>query len=69
MEHFIEHFSKHFRREKAGVWICVEPTTLELPRCRIEFMPGTRLTTGTRFMNVELARMLDEQYNRTSRPD
>jgi hypothetical protein len=31
-------------------------------------MPGTRLTAGTRFMNVELARMLDEQYSRTTPP-
>lgn len=69
MEPFIEQFIKHFRRERAGIWICVKPTTLEFPRGRIEFMPGTRLTTGTRFMNVELARMLDEQYNRATRPD
>jgi hypothetical protein len=65
MEH-IEHFIKHFRREGAGIWVCVEATTFELPQGRIEFMPGTRLTSGTRFMNVELARMLDEQYRRTS---
>jgi hypothetical protein len=26
------------------------------------------LTRGTKFMNVELARMLDEQYRRTTLP-
>jgi hypothetical protein len=68
MEQFIEHFIKHFRREGAGIWVCVEATTFELPRGRIEFLPGTRLTRGTKFMNVELARMLDEQYRRTTLP-
>jgi hypothetical protein len=67
MEH-IDQFIKHFRREGAGIWVCIEPTTLELPQGRIEFRPGTRLTVGTRFMNVELAKMLDEQYRRTTPP-
>jgi len=26
--------------------------------------PGTRFTIGTKFMNVDLARMLDEEYSR-----
>jgi hypothetical protein len=27
---------------------------------------GTRLTLGTAFMNVDLARMLDEHYSKTA---
>ena len=26
--------------------------------------PGTRFTIGTKFVNIELAKMLDEQYDR-----
>jgi hypothetical protein len=58
---------KHFRREGPGVWMCLHPTTLNLPEGRIQVAPGTRFTIGTRFMNVELARLLDEEYRRSAR--
>jgi hypothetical protein len=60
----VEGFIKRFRREGAGVWICIEPAELLLPQGRIQITPGTRFTRGTMFMNVELARLLDEQYER-----
>lgn len=62
----LQNFIKHFRRLGQGVWVCVEPATLELPQGRIQVTPGSQFTTGTRFMNVELARLLDDQYERTS---
>ncbi|MGH8514697.1 MAG: hypothetical protein ACREV8_12300 [Gammaproteobacteria bacterium] len=61
----MQHFIKHFRREGAGNWICVEPATLAMPQGRIQITPGTRITIGTKFMNVDLARMLDEEYSRS----
>ena len=64
----MEQFIRHFRREAAGVWVCITPATLELPHGRVQVAPGTRLTIGTKFKNVELARMLDEQYSRGSPP-
>ena len=60
----MEQFIKHFRRESGGLWICVEPATLDLPQGRVQVTPGTRFTIGQRFMNVDLARMLDEEYSR-----
>lgn len=61
----MENFIKHFRRESGGNWLCVEPATLELSEGRVQVTPGTRLTVGHRFMNVDLARMLDEEYSRS----
>jgi hypothetical protein len=58
----MDRFAKCFRREAEGVWICLQPATLELPHGRIQVAAGTRLTLGTRFMNMELARMLDDHY-------
>ena len=60
----MENFIKHFRREGGGHWVCVEPATLELPAGRVQVTPGTQLTIGAKFMNVDLARMLDEEYSR-----
>ena len=55
---------KHFVREGDGVWACVEPAELQLPEGRIQVTPGTRFTRGTTFMNVEIAKLLDEQYEK-----
>ena len=60
----MEQFIKHFRRESGGVWVCVSPATLDLPQGRVQVTAGTRFTIGTKFMNVDLARMLDEEYSR-----
>jgi hypothetical protein len=64
----VENFIKHFRRESGGRWLCVEPATLELPQGRVQVTPGTRLSIGHTYMNVDLARMLDEQYSRANKP-
>lgn len=53
-----------FKREGPGAWICVEPAVLVTPQGRVEITPGTRFTLGTKFMNVDVARLLDEEYAR-----
>ena len=58
----MDQFIKHFRREGAGVWVCVSPATLHLPEGRIQVAEGTRFTLGTMFMNLEIAAMLEAQY-------
>lgn len=65
----MEQFIKHFRREGAGVWICERPATLELPQGRVQVTAGSRLVIGTKFMNVDLARMLDQEYSRQRAAD
>lgn len=63
----MQKFIKHFRREGAGVWVCVEAATLDLPQGRVQVAAGTRFTLGTTFMNVELAKLLDDEYRRQHR--
>ena len=58
-------FITRFRREGAGNWVCVAPASLDLPQGRVQVAPGTRVTIGTKFMNVDLARLLDEEYSRS----
>ena len=55
---------KHFLRERPGVWSCIEPAEIQLPEGRVQVTPGTRFTRGTKFMNIELAKLLDEEYER-----
>jgi hypothetical protein len=64
----MQRFIKLFRREGAGVWVCVEAGELRLPQGRIQVAPGTRFTRGTMFMNVELAALLDAEYERQQSP-
>ena len=40
------------------------PATLDLPEGRIQATPGTRFVLGTKFMNVDIARLLDQEYSR-----
>jgi hypothetical protein len=58
----LQKFIRHFVREAPGVWTCVEPANLLLPQGRIQVAAGTRVTPGSKFMGVELARLLEEQY-------
>ena len=58
----MDQFIKHFIREAPGVWTCIEPADLLLPQGRVQVTAGTRLTPGSKFMGVELARLLEEHY-------
>ena len=60
----MDKFIKHFRREGVGVWVCISPATLKLPQGRVQVTTGARFTLGTTFMNVELAYMLEAEYQR-----
>jgi hypothetical protein len=60
----MDKFIKHFRREGAGVWVCTSPATLDLPQGRVQVTQGARFTLGTMFMNIELASMLEAEYQR-----
>ena len=44
--------------------MCVESATLDLPQGRVQVTEGTRFVVGTIFMNVDIARMLDQEYSR-----
>ena len=55
-------FVSAFRREEGGAWLCVKPAVLDLPHGPIHVAPGTRLTSGTKVMNVDLVNLLEAQY-------
>ena len=57
----MQNFAKSFVREQDGTWRCVEPAELDLPTGRIQVAVGMRFTPGTRFMGVDLARLLEEK--------
>jgi hypothetical protein len=63
----MENFIKHFVREGQGLWVCVEPAEISLPQGRVQVTPGTRFTPGFKFMGVELARLLEEEYGKSHR--
>ena len=54
-------FIENFVRDNAGAWRCVSPAELQTPQGRIQIAPGSVFTRGTKFMNVDLATLLDEQ--------
>jgi hypothetical protein len=60
----LEKFFQHFRRDAAGAWICVSPAELMLPQGRVQVSVGSRFARGTRFMNVDLAELLEAEHRR-----
>jgi len=57
----MEDYFLSFRREKDGIWVCLEPVTIFHPNGRLEIAPGQSLRKGTFYMGVDLAAWLDEQ--------
>jgi hypothetical protein len=55
----MEKFVQAFRRNADGSWTCTAPATLEGPTGRIQVTPGSTFFPGTRFMNVDLAILLE----------
>ena len=60
----MQQFIKNFQRRGPGIWACTTTATLDLPTGRIQVNPGMVFQAGEKFMNVDLARMLEEQYSK-----
>jgi hypothetical protein len=58
----MERFIKNFHRNPFGVWVCVSQAEMTLPEGRIQVTVGSRFAKGTKFMNVDLAALLEHQY-------
>jgi hypothetical protein len=57
----VEDFRNAFRLNRDGSWTCIAPATLfDERRQRVQVIPGTTFCRGHRFMNVDVARWLDE---------
>jgi hypothetical protein len=54
-------FFRAFRRNADGSWTCIEPATYEGRQGRIQVNPGSIFRHGERFMNVDVAGLLEEQ--------
>ena len=57
----VQNLEKSFVREQDGAWRCVEAAELDLSSGRIQIAVGARFTPGTRFMGVDIARLLEEK--------
>ncbi len=55
-------FIKHFHRDPFGVWVCVSEAEVTLPEGRVQVTVGSRFAKGTKFMNVDLATLLEDEY-------
>jgi hypothetical protein len=62
----MQRFIQGFVREPSGAWRCVHASTLDLPTGRIQVAPGSVFMRGTRFMNIDLAELLEEEWRRTA---
>ena len=56
--------SEHFERVAAGKWTCKEPIGFVTQRGRVDITPGSTFTVGTNFMGVDMAFLLDREYER-----
>jgi hypothetical protein len=55
-------FAKAFVHNRDGSWTCVAPVTLEEPWMRrLQVAVGSRFIAGQRFMNIDVAGLLDRQ--------
>ena len=61
MEDPVQEFIKCFIRDPSGGWRCVKAADIQLPTGRVQVIAGSVFTRSTRFMNVDLAALLDEQ--------
>jgi hypothetical protein len=57
----VQNFILSFSRESPGHWTCVNPCEIELPGGKIQVAAGTTFTSGTRFMDVDIAALLEAQ--------
>jgi hypothetical protein len=64
----VKDFIHCFRRDSAGHWVCIKPCEIDLRGGRIQVSIGTRFTSGTRFMDVDIAELLDHEYDNGGHP-
>ena len=60
----MKRLTEHFERDASGTWRCIEPATLNLPSGRVQVAPGSVFAPGAKFMNVDIAALLDEEYKK-----
>ena len=56
---------KHFVRSPGGEWLCTSTVEFQSEKGRVQVVAGMRFKRGTVFMGLEIARLLDEQEEKT----
>jgi hypothetical protein len=66
-DHVVMHnFIKNFVRVAPGMWACVRNGEIHGPQGRIEVTLGSTFRLGTRFMGVDLAGLLEEEFHKVN---
>ena len=60
----MENFTRYFVRIEHGKWTCVRPGEFQAPNGRIQVAIGTTFTIGTTFMGMDLASLLEDEYQK-----
>ena len=60
--------SEYFERIENGKWTCIKQIGFNTKRGRIDIGSGSTFTVGTNFMGVDLAFVLETQYQRRQYP-
>ena len=60
----MQSFIKHFVRDGSGAWVCVERAEFSLAEWANPSNSRARFTPGTILMEIDLATLLDEEYDR-----
>ena len=60
-----QNFIQCFIRESEGNWTCIEACEIALAGGRIQFSVGAQFAGGTKFMDVDVAALLDREYLKT----
>ena len=63
----MQNFDRSFVRDRDGAWLCTEAAELQLPSGRIQVAVGTRFIRGTRYLGIDVAKLLEE-YGERMRP-
>ena len=59
----MENAIRYFKRLERGQWECVKKGEFNGPNGRIQVSVGSRFIRGTNFMGVDIAQLLDDQYD------
>ena len=59
-------FIRHFVRIEPGKWTCVRDGEFQGPNGRIQVTIGSTFAKGTNFMGIDMAELLEEQYEQNN---
>ena len=58
------HLDDHFERVGSGKWTCIKAIGFRIIRGRVDIAPGTTFVVGTNLTGLDMAFLLDKEYER-----